>query len=123
VTNGGLPAATFVTKEVERANMKIRHKMIDSALYVSAAGELDESAADYVRDFLEALFDKYDMKKVVLDMSGTAFMDSTGIGVLIGRFKALSARGVPLMIANPSRIADKILTLSGLYELMPKISI
>lgn len=101
--------------------MKIQHKVVNSVLYVSMTGELDESAAAYTRDFLEALFEKSPIKKVVMDMSELSFMDSTGIGVLIGRFKILKARGVPIMIANPSKVVDKILTLSGIYELMPKV--
>ncbi|MDR2201814.1 MAG: anti-sigma factor antagonist [Clostridiales bacterium] len=101
--------------------MKINHKTVNSALYISLSGELDENAAAYAREFLEALFERSAAKKVVMDLSSLTFMDSTGIGVLIGRFKKLKGRGIPVMIANPSKTADKILTLSGLYELMPKI--
>ena len=101
--------------------MKIQHKIVNSVLYIGMTGELDESAAGYTRDFLEALFDKEPINKVVMDLSDLSFMDSTGIGVLIGRFKILKSRGISIMIANPSKVVDKILTLSGIYELMPKI--
>lgn len=101
--------------------MKIQHKIVNSILYVGMTGELDEHAAGYTRDFLETLFDKKSIKKVVMDLSDVSFMDSTGIGVLIGRFKVLKSRGIPIMIANPSKVVDKILTLSGIYELMPKV--
>ncbi len=101
--------------------MKIQHKTINSVLYVSMTGELDESAAAYTRDFLELLFERNPVKKVVMDLSDVSFMDSTGIGVLIGRFRILKSRGIPIMIANPSKVVDKILSLSGIYELMPKI--
>ena len=101
--------------------MKIQHKTVNSVLYVGMAGELDESAAAYTRDFLESLFEKNSVKKVVMDLSELSFMDSTGIGVLIGRFRILKSQGIPIMIANPSKVVDKILTLSGIYELMPKV--
>ena len=48
-------------------------------------------------------------------------MDSTGIGMLIGRYKKLKSKGVPIYIQNPSNEADKILEISGLYKIMPKI--
>ncbi|MCL2234404.1 MAG: STAS domain-containing protein [Firmicutes bacterium] len=88
---------------------------------MSLEGELDESKALYTRGQMETSFDCYDMGKVVIDLSNLSFMDSTGIGVLIGRFKKLKERGVTVVIANPSRSIDKILTLSGVYTLMPKV--
>ena len=57
-----------------------------------------------------------------MDLSGLDFMDSTGIGVLMGRFKKLKSMSVPLLIANPSKAVDKIMNLSGLYQFMPKVN-
>ena len=58
----------------------------------------------------------------VMELSGLNFMDSTGIGVLLGRYKKLSNLGIPILIANPNKSVDKILTLSGIYKIMPKIA-
>ena len=49
-------------------------------------------------------------------------MDSTGIGVLIGRYKKLKTNKVPIYICNPSNHVEKIFQMTGLYEIMPKIS-
>ena len=54
-------------------------------------------------------------------MSGLTFMDSTGIGVLIGRYKRLKARNIVLCVRNPSSAADRIFKMAGLYEIMPKV--
>ena len=48
-------------------------------------------------------------------------MDSTGIGFLMGRYKKLSRYGIGMAIEAPDRNADKILSMSGIYSLMPKI--
>ena len=48
-------------------------------------------------------------------------MDSTGIGVLMGRYKKMKQRGIPIFIANPSVQADKIFRMTALYEVMPKV--
>lgn len=101
--------------------MKINYKLVNATLYVGLSGELDESTAAEVRMRLDSLIDKNEMKKMVVDMSELVFMDSTGIGVLIGRYKKLNTRLVPLLIASPSKAVDKILTLSGLYDIMPKL--
>ena len=102
--------------------MDITHKTADRTLYVSLRGEIDESRAGKIRAELDALFSAPGLEKAVIDMSGITFMDSTGIGMLIGRYKTLKARRIPLMIASPSVAADKILSLSGIYDIMPKIA-
>ncbi|MCL2375173.1 MAG: anti-sigma factor antagonist [Firmicutes bacterium] len=102
--------------------MKIVHQTLNSVLYVALSGELDESKARQTRDTLDTLFETKKMNKVVMDLSGLSFMDSTGIGVLMGRFKKLKSMSVPLLIANPSKAVDKIMNLSGLYQFMPKVN-
>jgi stage II sporulation protein AA (anti-sigma F factor antagonist) len=102
--------------------MKIVCKIVGGVLYAGISGELDESAAKAARETLDAVIDKGGMKKVVFDMSGLSFMDSTGIGVLLGRFKKLKALGIPLLIANPSAAVDKVLNLTGIYQYMPRVS-
>ena len=60
--------------------------------------------------------------QVIIDLSELEFMDSTGIGVLIGRYKKLRSKNVPIYICNPSNHVEKIFKMSGLYDIMPKIS-
>ena len=48
-------------------------------------------------------------------------MDSTGIGVLIGRYKRLKNRNVSIYVKNPTPTVDKIFKMSGLYEIMPRV--
>jgi len=101
--------------------MNIAFKELNNALYISVSGELDESASKRARETLDALIEQTEAKRVVIDLSGLTFMDSTGIGVLLGRFKKLRERQIPLSIANPSKAVDKLLNLSGLYQYMPKV--
>ena len=61
------------------------------------------------------------IKKVIFDLSGLSFMDSTGIGVLIGRYKKMKERQIPIYISNPSVQVDKIFNMSALYDIMPKV--
>lgn len=102
--------------------MKVNYKIANHTLYVSLCGEIDESCAAFVRGKLDSLFENPDISKVVLDFSAVSFMDSTGIGMLIGRYKVLKAKGVPILLSSPSSVVDKILSLSGIYEIMPKIN-
>ena len=101
----------------------IESKLVGATLYVGLSGELDEGAAALVRSELDEAISIGEIRKVIIEMSELKFMDSTGIGVLLGRYKKLSAAGVPIFIVNPSKTIDKILTLSGVYGIMPKIEL
>lgn len=101
--------------------MRIDEKTVNATLYIGLTGELDEHASEYTRRTLDEIMDNAACKRVVIDLSELSFMDSTGIGVLIGRFKRLKARDIPIYIANPSSQADRIFSMTGLYQIMPKI--
>ncbi len=100
--------------------MKIDHYKKTDSLYVKLSGELDEHHSSYVRTALDELIDSGVIKRLYIDMSDLQFMDSTGVGVLIGRYKKLKPRGVPIFIQSPSPTVDRVLGLSGIYEIMIK---
>ncbi|HEY8423605.1 MAG TPA: STAS domain-containing protein, partial [Clostridia bacterium] len=102
-------------------NMKIESKLYNNTLFIAIYGELDEYTAVYTRNELDRIISENEMKRVVVDLSELSFMDSTGVGILIGRFKKLRAKNIPIFIANPSKTVDKIFSMTGLYEIMPKI--
>ena len=85
-------------------------------------GELDEYSSVYTRDVLDKLLSGSGFKKVIVDLSELEFMDSTGVGVLIGRYKKMKARNIPIYLCNPNNSIERIFRISGLYEIMPKIS-
>lgn len=99
----------------------VETKTLGSTLYLGLSGELDESVAPFVRKRLDDAIDAASIKKVIFELGELKFMDSTGIGVLLGRYKRLVARGIPAYLANAGTAIDKILVLSGLYGIMPKM--
>lgn len=101
--------------------MQVKSRVHAGVLYVLLCGELDEHSASYTRITLDEIFDVPTIKKIVIDLSELEFMDSTGIGVLIGRYKRMKDKNVPIFIANPSSHAEKIFKMTGLYDIMPKI--
>ena len=91
-------------------------------LYVYLSGELDEHSVSEVREKTDRLIDdNAGLSRAVFNLAGVKFMDSTGIGFLIGRYKRLRQYGMAMYLENPNAGADKILSLSGVYSLMPKI--
>ena len=103
--------------------MEIKYKKGANSLTVYICGELDECSASNAKNILDkVLMDNLNSKKVVFDLSGLSFMDSTGIGLLIGRYKKLKTCKIPIYICNPNFHIEKIFKMTGLYEIMPKIS-
>ncbi len=103
--------------------MQIKSKVHNNSLYILLIGELDEANAPYVRNNLDQMLEREkNFNKVIIDLSQLDFMDSTGIGVMLGRYKKLQSRNIPIYIINPSRQAEKIFQMAGLYDIMPKIS-
>ncbi len=101
--------------------MHIKSKVYNGTLYVILCGELDEHSASHTRITLDDIFSGGDFNQIIIDLSELEFMDSTGIGVLIGRYKKMKNRNIPIFICNPSKHAEKIFKMTGLYEIMPKI--
>lgn len=101
--------------------MEITYSVNGNTLTFHLIGELDEHAAEYARRTMDRLLENGHYDGVVLDMSRLSFMDSTGIGVIIGRYKILKRYNCPLYVANPTVTVNKLLTLSGLYEIMQRI--
>ncbi len=101
--------------------MEIKYKKNGSGLTIYIYGELDEYSASGAKDILDRLLqDNYNANKVVFDLSGLSFMDSTGIGLLIGRYKKLKQFSVPSYITGASVATEKVIELAGLYKIMPK---
>ena len=99
--------------------MELTCKTTGRALVVSLRGELDHHNAAEVRRELEARFSSAGMRNLIFDLSELHFMDSSGLGILIGRFKTVSVLGGETRIAAPSEQADKLLRLAGIHKIIP----
>ena len=94
----------------------------NNVLYLRLQGELDEHSASLARREVDRLAEGYaGSERAVFDLRDVSFMDSTGIGFLIGRYKKFRQYGVSTYLTNPTQSTDKILSMSGVYTLMPKI--
>lgn len=100
--------------------MEIIYAETDSELKITPIGELDEHATAGARGSVDNMLERGRYDRVIFDMSKMTFMDSTGIGVLVGRYKKFGANAA-FFIMSPSNVVDKTLKLSGIYTITPKI--
>lgn len=102
--------------------MQVKYENIDDCLFIYLIGELDQHYAKGVKDYIEQIIDtKKGFNVVIFDLSELKFMDSTGIGMLLGRYKKLKKLGIMCYISNPQASVEKVIELSGIYKVMPKM--
>lgn len=100
--------------------MHLKTRTHKNTLYISLDGELDHHTAEYTRIGLDKAMTETRAGQIIIDLAQLKFMDSTGIGVLIGRYKRMKDRNIPIYISNPSTQAERIFKMTGLYTIMPK---
>ena len=66
------------------------------------------------------MIDRNHIKHIVFDFSGAGFMDSAGIGVIMGRYKKVVFVGGKIAVAGVNSTVDRIFRLSGLYKIIEK---
>ena len=93
-----------------------------NALIARLSGELDHSAATRLRGELDALIDETGVTRLLLDVSALEFMDSSGIGLVIGRYKRLAKRGGSVAVIGSNPRIDRIFNMAGLYSLVERMA-
>lgn len=101
--------------------MKVSAKINRDNLYIFLEGEIDQSVAGELRVKLDDYLNSIKVKNVILNMKELTFMDSTGVGLIMGRYKKLKQNNVSMFINEPNKQIDKVLKVSGLYSIIPLI--
>ena len=89
---------------------------------VRLRGELDHHSAAPLKDKLDGLIKSGgEGMRLILDFQDVTLMDSSGIGLLLGRYKLLKKGGGELAVTGLNHQIDKVFSLSGLYRIIKKI--
>ena len=80
--------------------------------------ELDHHITNEVRDEIDIILDSKSIKNIVFDFKNIRFMDSSGIGVIIGRYKKISSEGGKVSVVNVNDRVKKIFNLSGMNKII-----
>ena len=98
--------------------MQIVHEFKDNVLNIKIKGDIDHHTAKEVRADIDTLVLESSPKELVLDLSGVEFMDSSGLGLVLGRYKKQSDFGGKMKIINPTRRIVQILQLAGVEKII-----
>ncbi|MFR7989476.1 MAG: anti-sigma F factor antagonist [Anaerovoracaceae bacterium] len=89
-----------------------------NTLIACLSGEIDHHIAEKIRNDIDDEIRLYGTKNLILDFSKVTFMDSSGVGVVLGRYKKLKEIGGKVTVRNAGRLVKQILELSGVFSLM-----
>lgn len=96
------------------------YEISERCLIIRLSEELDHHNAVLIREKADRLIDRNNIKHIIFDFSGAGFMDSAGIGVIMGRYKKVIFIGGKIAVANVGSAIDRIFKLSGLYKIIEK---
>ena len=99
--------------------MLMNHRYIKKGVCVKLYGEIDHHACNVLRREIESLLSIPDVMNLHLDFSDVSFMDSSGVGMIIGRYKTVCARGGQVTSSGLRPDVARLYHAAGLHRIIP----
>ena len=96
----------------------MKYQVQENCLTIYLPSEVDHHNAEEMRKNADALIERNHIKFVIFDFEMTDFMDSSGIGVIMGRYKIIRLVGGEVWAVHANARIKKILTMSGMTKIM-----
>lgn len=96
----------------------LQKKNAGSILVAVLQGELDHHESTHVREAIDKELDSMPVPILLFDLDKLTFMDSSGLGVLLGRYKRVQAKRGQMAIANVPPSVSRLFEMSGLHKIM-----
>lgn len=96
--------------------MENRFEIQGNSLIIHLPKEVDHMVTDEIRKDSDDIIRKKYIRTITFDFSGTAFMDSSGIGLIMGRYRMMGMRGDCIQATGVNSYIEKLLHLSGVYK-------
>lgn len=98
--------------------VEIIFDVIKNTLVAELLGELDHHAAEKARDKIDEAVDNYGVQNLIFDFTNVSFMDSSGIGMVLGRYRKMNETEKKIAIVSCSKAIRNILNMAGVFSLM-----
>lgn len=97
--------------------MAVKLCVSDNEVFAYLLGDIDHHTAKEMREKIDSAVQRIQAKSLMLDFSDVQFMDSSGIGLVMGRYRLVSSYGGTLTILNASSRIRKMMCLAGMDKL------
>ena len=93
-------------------------ELTDNELKIKLRGEIDHHSAAAVRVSIDEMIRSHAPQRLTLDMSGVDFMDSSGLGLIMGRYTLMQSLGGEVCVLDPSPATERIMNLAGMERII-----
>lgn len=100
--------------------MKIIHRFEGETIIIKVPEELDHKVATDIKIIADNAVYSGQVRNIQFDFKGTRFMDSSGIGMITGRYKLVHPLGGKIYVCDVGENVERIITLSGLHKLVER---
>lgn len=98
--------------------MEIIYEISSNVLVAELFGEMDHHASEKVRKDIDERMAEYEVKHLIFDFERVTFMDSAGIGIVLGRYKRLKPEGGTVLITQCNPRIRTILNMAGVFSII-----
>lgn len=96
----------------------MKYQVQENCLTIFLPEDVDHHNAEEIKREADRLIDREHIRYIIFDFADTGFMDSSGIGVIMGRYKKVYMMGGEVWAVHTSERTRKILTMSGVMKIM-----
>ncbi len=98
--------------------MNIELDVRQDVLCIRLTGELDHHTAEELREKVNQAIETYQIHHIVLNLANLTFMDSSGLGVILGRYKQIKLKNGEMVVCAISAPVKRLFEMSGLFKIM-----
>ncbi|AST92321.1 MULTISPECIES: anti-sigma F factor antagonist [Sutcliffiella] len=99
-------------------SLSIDLEVKQNVLCIRLAGELDHHTAEELRERATEVIENHSITDIVLNLEQLAFMDSSGLGVILGRYKQIKSIGGEMVVCSISPAVKRLFEMSGLFKII-----
>ncbi|MBM7584417.1 stage II sporulation protein AA (anti-sigma F factor antagonist) [Bacillus pakistanensis] len=99
-------------------SLSINLEVKKDVLCVRLSGELDHHTAEQLREKVSNVIEENGIKHIVLNLEELGFMDSSGLGVILGRYKQIKQKHGEMVVCAISPAVKRLFEMSGLFKIL-----
>ena len=105
---------------MQKNSKMVHYEVIQNCLVIYISNDLDHHTVTLLRDYSDRLIEAGNIRHIVFDFTDVDFMDSSGIGLIMGRYKKVMLLGGKAAVSDVGEMVNRIFGLSGLYKIIEK---
>ncbi len=106
--------------QIQTEKQMAHYAVHQNCLVIYVTDDLDHHAVLQLREYSDRLIEAGNIKHIIFDFTDVGFMDSSGIGLIMGRYKKVMFFGGRAAVTNVGDMVNRIFSLSGLYQIIER---